>query len=136
MLVARGWRVTGSRWRSRRSRAVPASALRTLQRSRGQVAREDLDAWRARRSLRRREEAEDDDVPLEALESGPVDEDTIDLDLGASGPARRFFGHPLTYLLPLAARARRAARCCGRRCGRARSTPTGSRWPSPTPPPG
>ena len=100
-VLARGWRVTGSRWRGRRSRAVPASALRTLQRSRGQVAREDLDAWRARRSLRRREEAADDQVPIEALESGPVDEDTIALDLGASGPARRFFGHPVTYLLPL-----------------------------------
>ncbi|WP_340296164.1 hypothetical protein, partial [Aquipuribacter hungaricus] len=95
------WRVAGSRWRSRRARAVPSGALRTLQRSRSQVMREDLDAWRARRSLRRQQDVDDDDVPLEALESGPVDDETIDLDLGASGPARRFFGHPLTYLLPL-----------------------------------
>jgi len=106
-LWARGWRVTGSRWRSRRSRAVPASALRPLQRSRTQVLREDLDAWRARRSLRRQDAVADDgdgdDVPLEAVESGPVDEDLIDLDLGASGPARHFFGHPLTYLVPLTA---------------------------------
>lgn len=102
-LVGRGWRVQSSRWRARRARAVPVQALRLLQRSRSQVLREDLDAWRARRSLRREERAEETegDVPLEAVESGPVDDDLIDLDLGASGPARRLFGHPLTYLVPL-----------------------------------
>jgi GT2 family glycosyltransferase len=104
-LLARGWRVSGSRYRARRARVVPASALRPLHRSRGQVLREDLDAWRARRSLRREGDLghdEDHEVPLEAVESGPVDEDLIDLDLGAAGPTRRMLGHPLTYLIPLA----------------------------------
>ncbi|WP_380167494.1 DUF5719 family protein [Jannaschia sp. R86511] len=104
-LLARGWRVTSSRWRSRRARVVPASALRPLQRSRAQMLRDDLDAWRARRSLRREDDAdaESGGVPLEAVESGPVDEDLIDLDLGAGGPVRRLLGHPLTYLVPLLA---------------------------------
>ncbi|MGJ7440283.1 DUF5719 family protein [Aquipuribacter sp. MA13-6] len=101
-LVARGWRVASSRWRSRRSRVVPAAALRPLQRSRSQMLREDLDGWRARRSLRSEADPdESDDVPLEAVESGPVDEDLIDLDLGAGGPVRRLLAHPLTYLVPL-----------------------------------
>jgi len=102
-LVGGSWRVVSSRWRSRRSRVVPASALRPLQRSRGQMLREDLDAWRARRSLGRGDAGQDEssDVPLAALESGPVDEDLIDLDLGAGGPVRRLLAHPLTYLVPL-----------------------------------
>ena len=100
-LLGSGWRVGGSRWRSRRARAVPAATVRSMQRSRSAVMREDVDAWRARRSLRRQEQADDDTVPIQALESGPVDDETIDLDLGAGGPARRVFGHPVTYLLPL-----------------------------------
>ena len=100
-LLVSGWRVGGSRWRSRRARAVPAATVRSMQRSRARVVREDVDAWRAGRSLRRRQQADDDTVPLEALESGPVDDETIDLDLGAGGLARRLLGHPVTYLLPL-----------------------------------
>ncbi len=131
-LLGRGRRVGGSRWRSRRSRAVPSSALRTLQRSRAQVLREDVDAWRATRSVRRQDDRDDDAVPLAALESGPVDDDTIDLDLGASGPARRFFGHP--HDVPAAARpgAGRTSSAPVRDHARRPWTATGSPSPSRT----
>ena len=39
------------------------------------------------------------EIPSIGVAGGSAD--LIDLDLGASGPARRFFGHPLTYLVPL-----------------------------------
>ncbi|WP_336923856.1 glycosyltransferase family 2 protein, partial [Aquipuribacter sp. SD81] len=97
--------VVRSRWRSRHVRAVPSAALRPLRPTRAQVLRDEVDAYRVRRALARRpdESADDDTVPLEALESGPVDDDLIDLDLGAGGPLKRVVRHPLTYLVPLLA---------------------------------
>ncbi|MFC5380263.1 DUF5719 family protein [Aquipuribacter nitratireducens] len=102
-LLAHLHRVVRSRWRSRRTRAVPASALRPLRPTRLQVLRDEVDAWRVRRALARRQPEPDDEPPLGALETGPVADEYIHLDLGAGGPLKGVVRHPLTYLVPLVA---------------------------------